>query len=218
MKNIEIKLILNTKKAKQDNASILKDIQALLLAPMNYRQIKINPKTSLDTTRKYLESKLDCSARSGTTDGCYGARTGGSTEGITLWVHPKELTDRCVESEDNGKKTEYVNPWFLFEENGELVPDLDGEDFEKMMEMTDIEGKADNTYNFNGHSSDDASLMFDFQFTTFETPKNGLLVSVMFHCGGDPRGNYTSKVVYKFKYAEDFHSVIFPSKHILGEE
>lgn len=217
MKNIEIKLEFDKSVSKQSNTDIAKQIQKYLDNPGGYRTFKVNPRTSVETTKTYLENKFDATVCNGCSDGCYGARTGGSTEGLTLWLHPEKLTDRYVDAEYG----EQVNPYHLLKEHGELVDGLDGETFEQYAEELDLETKSDNTYNFatdyGSENSENAGFMFDFQFTTLEKKDGGMLVAVMFHCGGDPRGNYTEKQVWKFKYVDDFYSVVFPTKYLTEE-
>ena len=212
MKNYELKLYTDNTIEPQTNQDIIKLIESKLETPLDGVRLKVNPKNK--NFKGVLAEKFETSVRESISDGCYGARPGTESKGYTLWISPKFLIDRYVDED----KTEFVNPWHLLEEHGELVEDLDGEQFDQWIELLGLESKADNTYNFNGHSSDDASLMFDFQFTSVETPDNGLVVSIMFHCGGDPRGNYTNKHIWKFKYIEDFYSVISPSKYLTSEE
>lgn len=208
MKCYELKLYFVENGHPVSNAEIIKMIETQLNVPNSGIQLKVQPKNSVKSLIKKLNETFECDVRESISDGCYGARPGTSSKGLTLWMHPKHLTDRYLDA-DLG---EMVNPWFLLTENGTLVESLDGETFEQYADELDLEVKSDNTYNFNGHSGDDASFMFDFQFSTVETKNGGLIASIMFHCGGDPRGNYTNKFVFKFKYVEDFYSVIFPSK------
>jgi len=217
MKNIEIKL-------QQDKTSKIKTLdavkaalEALLAQPMDYHTIKIYlTEAKLTQLKVLLEDGFDCSVRNGITGGCYGARDGSTGPGLTVWMHPKHLAEVCVDADGN----EFANPYHLFEEHGTLVEDLDGETLEQIADELDLKTKADNTYNFatdfGSPKHENAGFMFDFQFTTIET-KKAFLVAVMFHCGGDPRGNYTDKVVYKFASSDDFYSVIFPYKTLTAE-
>lgn len=223
MKNIEIKLILDPKSEINSLTKIVEAIDAFLAEPMNYRTLKIGTQESgLDALKGYLEEKYECSVRDGVTGGCYGARDGSQFKGLTVWMHPKELVDRYIQTDSDGEKTEFVNPWYLLTENATLVEDLDGEAFDTWAEALGVEYKSDNTYNFGTDfgslRSEHAAFMFDFQFSTIELENGGALVSIMFHCGGDPRGNYTTKHVFKFNYLDDFYSVIFPGLCLLTEE
>jgi hypothetical protein len=221
MQNIEIKLHITDKPDHLTINQVIDGLMKLTQEPMQYRTLKISSKIDLEKLTALVSDNFDCTVREGISDGCYGMRPGTSSKGLTVFMHPKELTDRYIRTEDDGEKTEFVNPWHLFEENANLT-DLDGEAFESWAEALGIEYKADNTYNystdFGSIKSENAAFMFDFQFSIIETKDGGALVSVMFHCGGDPRGNYTSKVVYKFKCIDDLHSAIYPGLCLLNEE
>lgn len=220
MKNIEIKLQIADNPKYITLSQVIDGVMALTQAPMGCRTLLISHSIDLDDLTKKLHEFFECSVRGSITDGCYGMRPGTSSKGLTVFMHPKELTDRYIKTEDDGTKTEFVNPWHLFEENANLT-ELDGEVFEDWADALGVEYKSDNTYNYSSDfgslKSENAAFMFDFQFSVIELDK-GALVSVMFHCGGDPRGNYTPKVVYKFNYIDDLYSVIYPSLILLNEE
>jgi hypothetical protein len=196
------------------NDQIIKMMELQLRVPHDMPQLKVNPKNSIKSLIKRIKSHFECKVSESIQDGCYGARPGTSSKGLSVWMHAKHLTDRFVTAEGE----EMVNPYHLLMEHGELVPDLDGEQFDKWTECLGVETKADNTYNYSGQNTEDAQHIFDFQFTSAETKDNGLVVSVMFHCGGDPRGNYTNKMIFKFQYIEDFYSVIYPSKQLTSQD
>jgi hypothetical protein len=216
MKNTELKLKLDKSLAHQTNEQVIAALEAVLAQPMQYHTIAINP-ASPAGLKVQLEQTYECSVRDGITGGCYGARDGSSAEGLTVWMHAKHLTDRCLTPDGD----EMVNPWYLLNEYGKLFDGLDGETLEQLADELDLETKADNTYNFatdfGSPKNENAGFMFDFQFTTVETSKK-FLVAVMFHCGGDPRGNYTDKLVWKFESADDFYSVILPYKLLTDSE
>ncbi len=215
MKNHEMKIYFNEKlDTTHSNAQVLKLIEAKLQNPLSGDRIEVCLQSSVKSLMDRLTETYECTVRESISGGCYGARDGSISKGLTVWMHPKHLVDRYVDKEFG----EMVNPYHLLEEHGKLIEGLDGEDFEKIAEELDLEIKADNTYNFNSNSSEDAGFIFDFQFSTVELPKGGLIASIMFHCGGDPRGNYTEKFVYKLNYSDDFYSVIFPSKYLTDEE
>lgn len=214
MKCYELKIHFETNEHPVTNTQIIKMIELQLQVPNSGITLKVNPKNNVESLIKKIKSTYECTVSESITDGCYGARTGTSSKGLTVWLHPQHLADRYVDA-DLG---EMVNPYYLLTEHGELVSDLDGEQFDAWIELLGLEAKSDNTYNFSGQNSEDAQHMFDFQFSSFETPDNGLVVAIMFHCGGDPRGNYTNKFIFKFKYIEDFYSVIYPTKTLTGEE
>lgn len=214
MKCHELKIYFEQNEHPVTNNQIIEMIETQLRVPNSGIKLKVNPKNSRNSLAERIRKEYDCEVRMTITDDCYGARPGTSSDGFTVWLHPQHLTERYVDA-DLG---EMVNPYHLLEAHGELVKDMDGEQFDSWVELFGLESKSDNTYNFSGQNSEDAQHMFDFQFTSVETPDNGLVVSIMFHCGGDPRCNYTSKFIYKFKYIEDFYSVIYPTKHLTSDE
>lgn len=217
MQNHEIRLYIDETIKPQTNSQILKLVQLHLEKPLGGARIKINPASKFVTSKTYFENKFDCAVSESISDGCYGARPGTRSNGWTIWIHPKHMIARYISVDDDGTKTEFVNPWHLFNESGKLSDGLDGEVALQYFEELDLESKSDNTYNFNSNDSDSAQLMFDFQFDLIEKKDGGCIVVTMFHCGGDPRGNYTDKIVFKFKYIDDFYSVIYPSKILLDE-
>jgi hypothetical protein len=219
MKNIELKLKSSETKITLDLA--LGMIVRVLNAPMEYRTLDVGT-VNLKTLGKALVEKYDATIRDGITGGCYGARDGNdSMKGITAWFSPEHLVDRCVVENEDGTKDEFSNPYHLILENGgTLVDDLDGDIFEECCENLGLKVTRDNTYNHSGQSQD-VEHIFDFDFAIIQNDdaKNpNAFLSVKFHCGGDIRGNYTSKVVYKFDSIDEIYSVIFPCKMLLNEE
>lgn len=212
MRNMEIKLI------KTENSSnAIKDVLALIAkhleSPLSGRSIKMSDTIDTQELSSILSKKYDCSIHDGVTGGCYGSRDGSSFPGLTVWMHAKEFTDRYVDSEYG----EQVNPWHLLNEYGTLLNDVDGEQFLEIIDSADIEYKSDNTYNYQGTNSEDAGFFFDFQFDHVVLKDAHFLVC-MFHCGGDPRGNYTDKLVWKFTSEDDLYSCLFPSKMLSDNE
>jgi hypothetical protein len=217
MKNIEIKLVVS-----EDGAlNVFELINQKLEAPLSYNTIKISKAIDLEDLTKKLNDKYDVSVRNGTEDGCYGSRPGTSQKGLTLWLHASSYIDRYVDSEYG----EQVNPWTLLEENGQQVNDFESEDeIERFLSNCDKLGLsviAENTYNYatdyGSKNSDCAGFMYDFNFEVIENkdrPDAGVFMVVMFHCGGDPRGNYTSKKVWFFDSIDEVYSVIHPMKQL----
>lgn len=215
MKNIEIKLVVSENGA----LNVFELIDQKLESPLSYNTIAISKAIDLEDLTKKLNEKYDVSVRSGTTDGCYGARTGRSSEGLTLWMHASSFTDRYIDSEYG----EQVNPWHLLEEYGQQVNDFESEEeiarFSTHCEELGLSVKSDNTYNYatdyGSENSDCAGFMYDFQFDVIQNENNHkapVYMAVMFHCGGDPRGNYTSKKIWKFDSIDEVHSVLHPYK------
>ena len=203
MKNTEIKLIIK-ENGLDSFETINAAIQLRLDEPLDhYRTIEISPTLDLPSLTKKIEACLDCTVRRGTTGGCYGMRDGSQSDGLTLWVDANELT-----SEYKSKEYGYVyNFHYLLKENGELVENLEGDAFIQACEDLELTVKMDNTYNH------DNKFMFDVQFTTIENEKQNdskVFLVVMYHCGGDARGNYTNKQVWKFDSIDDVYSVLLP--------
>jgi hypothetical protein len=211
MRNMELKLIVSSDKGIETK-NIFKAVRAILAAPLDTKTIYISPKTNLKLLAKKLESEFDCSTRDRVSEGCFGARTGETFEGLTVWMHAKEFTERYLDSEYG----EQVNPWFLLNEFGNLL-DVNGEEFIKVLDEAGVEYKSDNTYNYSGNNSEDAEPFFGYQFDHVVINKKHFL-AVMFHCGGDPRGNYTDKRVWSFDSEDDIYSVIFPFKQLSDNE
>jgi hypothetical protein len=212
MYNLEFKLQVSTESDLTAPAKIIKELRKLLASPLSYRTIKISPNTKMQALAKKIESEFDCSTRSGVLDGCYGSRSGAQFEGLTVWMHAKEATDRYLDDEYG----EQVNPWHLLNEHGKLLENVDGDAFMEMLDSSDVEYKSDNTYNYQHSNSDDAGFIFDFQFDSFQIGNKHFL-AVMFHCGGDPRGNYTSKKIWQFDSEDELYSVLFPYKMLSSD-
>lgn len=186
---------------------------AWLNLPLSF-EFDATPEIMLDI-KKYLTTDGH-TCRDGISGGCYGARDGSIHSGLTVYIDVSQITERFID-EDND---EIVNPICLFEEFGELIENLDGDVFKEACESLGLSVKSDNTYNYLGQSSDDVQTLYDFQFDVIENEDNcdSVFVVVMFHCGGDVRGNYTKKYVYKFESMDDVYSVISPSKYLIDDE
>jgi hypothetical protein len=206
-KCIEIKLIQDSDSGNKTLKQIKAVIESVKLNPMTSRTFKINS-SNLKRTAKAIESAFDCTARLGVTGGCYGARDGSSSEGITVWLSLSEVVERCIDGD-----TEYYNPLAALNEHGELVEGLDGDIFEDTLSSA-LEIKSDNSYNystdFGGPDSEYLCPMVDFDFSVITSKDGGgpCFISVKFHCGGDIRGNYTSKYVWKFELIDNTFNVI----------
>lgn len=212
MKNMEIKIIQGNPSHHSTVKDVMSKLADVLLKPLDSRTITVTSTVDLKKLSKSISKKYDCSIRDGVTGGCYGARDGSTFPGITIWMHAKEFTERYLDS----KYGEQVNPWHLLNEHGKLL-EIDGEAFIAMLDESDIEYKSDNTYNYQHSNSEDAGFIFDFQFDSFNIGNKHFL-AVMFHCGGDARGNYTSKTIWQFDYEDDIYSVLFPSKGLSENE
>lgn len=130
--------------------------------------------------------------------------------------HAKEVTDRYLDA-DYG---EQVNPWHLLNEHGKEIEGLDGEKFSEACENLGLSVKSDNTYNNSGNDTEDAGYIFDFQYDFIQNENDHtakVFMVVMFHCGGDPRGNYTDKAVWEFSNVDDAYSVLMPYKKLTPE-
>lgn len=206
MKNIEIKLKY-TDGGLNSHRLIVDAIQQILDEPCDhYRTIEISKEVSTADDSdlvNILKANYDLTVRQGWTGGEYGMRDGSMGDGLTLWVDASELPYE-YHSKDYGH---VYNFHHLLEERGKLADNIDGDDFIQVCEDMGLKVTSDNTYNR------DNQFMFDVQFTVIENEKDYKakpLMVVMYHCGGDARGNYTSKKVYQFESMDDIYSVIFP--------
>lgn len=156
--------------------------------------------------------------REGVTGGCYGARDGSSSEGLTLWVDPTVFDERWLDDDDGA---EIVNIARLLDDNATCIEDLDGDAFLDAVDALGLEVKCDNTYNYLGTSADAPHTLQDVDFHYVQTSPDdyGCLVAVVaFHCGGDVRGNYTSKSVWKFSDSDAFYSVFNPVAYLKDDD
>lgn len=156
-------------------------------------------------------------ARNGISGGCYGARDGSSHEGLTVYIDALQFPERWTDEDGD----EIVNIKVLLNDHAECLEDLDPDSFLDACEVLGHEIKHDNTYNYLGHSSDDPHTLQDVDFKCIQTESDEYgckIVIVKFHCGGDPRGNYTSDSVWKFKDAEDFYTVFNPSCYLKDQD
>lgn len=179
-------------------------------------RVKITYKSK--TLKKMLES-VGCEVRDGVTGGCYGARDGSSCEGFTAWIDASELPEREIETFLDGTKQETVNIFKLIENfGGELIEDLDGDVFSDACEDLGLSVKRDNTYNYAGHSEGSPAFRVDADFSIIQNEENdgAVFLSIKFHCGGDIRGNYTDRVVFKFGSIDDVYGALMPSCELLG--
>lgn len=156
--------------------------------------------------------------RDGVSHGCYGATDGSTREGITLYLDPLVFPERWVDDEGD----EIVNIAMLLHNHAELIECEDVEGIEASLEALGLEGKSDNTYNYLGNSEDDPCTLQDVNFTAYSNPEDdfygAIIVILKFHCGGDPRGNYTREYAYKFDEPEEFYNVFHPSKHLTDDD
>lgn len=177
----------------------------------------IHPQVSSEHLTKLINDHFGdgVEARDGVSGGCYGARDGQEYKGLTLYIDATLCPDRFLD--DDGD--EVVNIAKLIEAfGGELVEGLDGDTFESIAEDLGHTVGRDNTYNYAGHDSDTPHFLFDSDFAIVGTENDDApyFLSIKFHCGGDVRGNYTSKVVYKFSSMDDVYSVVRPSCELKG--
>lgn len=78
--------------------------------------------------------------------------------------------------------------------NGSVASYLEGHCLENF--------RGDNTYNHSGRPQN------DFNWQTFKIEKDKYWVVLMFHIGGDIRGNYTDEILLEFEYDTQFLEVI----------
>jgi len=213
----EIK-IKSANKGLNTPKKVLNQVQAILDSPMQYHSIDVASELKLQSLECELKETYgkDVVIRSGVSGGCYGMRDGSQSEGLTLYFHPSCITDRTLDDERN----EYANIHKLIEENGgKLIKNsagdvFDGDDLGQVFEDAGHEVRRDNSYNWSGRG--DVEFIFDFDFGVIETSKKALLF-IKYHCGGDPRGNYTNKIAYSFDSIDDLYSCLRPCK-MIGDE
>lgn len=206
MKNIEIKLKY-TDGGLNSHRLIVDAIQQILNEPCDhYHTIEISKEVSTADDSdlvNILKANYDLTVRQGWAGGSYGMRDGSGGDGLTLWVDASELTPE-YHSKDYGH---LYNFHHLLEEHGKLADNIDGDDFIQVCKDMGLKVTMDNTYNR------DNQFMFNVQFTVIENeevPRSKPVMVVMYHCGGDARGNYTSKKVYQFESMDDIYSVLLP--------
>lgn len=213
MKSIEIKLELNEKSELTTIDQVL-DALKNSISEGEIETIKIGCDIDLKLLEKQIKEDFeeDITVRTGCTDGCYGARTGRSSKGLTLYIEATLFPDRFI---DWYYCDEVVNIEALCQEYGTLL-DLDADQFEDTMEIVGVESKSDNTYNYMGHDSETPMALCGADFSVYEID-DAFLVSIKFHCGGDVRGNYTSNVVYKFDNSDEFYMALVPSNGLFDD-
>lgn len=177
----------------------------------NLTIVYLHPQVSLDELQTKLEKHFgnDVEVREGVSEGCYGARTGKTLNGLTCYFDADLLPAEWRDSDGDL----VVNPVHLIDQaNGELVEGLSGDlILDALYEV--MEYSSNNTYNYAGQTKEDPSFAFDMDYSVVESDKKALLV-VKFHHGGDVRGNYGNRMVFKFDSIEDIYSVIYPVHYI----
>jgi hypothetical protein len=222
MKNIEIKLIQDDTKSlgKMTTKTVLKKLQSILDGPYQYRTVYFPSTLNLKNIERAIKRNYNgqIEIRPGVSGGCFGARDGKEYSGLTLFCSPDLLPTSCIESASDltdGKKVEFFNLYKLVNESGTLVEGLDGGAFEESCEDLGLKVKRDNTYNYELEGG--ACFMFDADYSVIESDKAFFLV-IKWHCGGDVRGNYTDKEVYKFTRGDDLYCAMMPSSTVNEEE
>lgn len=217
--NVTIKMEVSKKPECESLEDIHTCMRQIFSGTKEYHTVSISESLYNDeSTRKALESDYDLSIRDGVSGGCYGARTGTSTKGLTLFVHLKEWDERWLDSDSS----EIVNPYHLLNEHGKLIM----EDCEELMgnevfQSLGLKVSSDNTCNYEGQSSEDPYFLTGFQFDLIrneDSDTDKVFLAVMLHCGGDVRGNYGTKMLFEFDYMEDVYSVIYPTAYLKGDD
>lgn len=208
MKNITIKLF---KKPEADLKTFAQVIEALNegfdTGIVNY---EINDRMDLakleETLTKQFGTMIE--VRSGIQGGCYGARDGSTYSGLTIFAHPRLFPDRWIDSDGD----EVVNLYHSLEEHCTSLNHSEVEELEYLLGNCD---EHNNTYNSSGHSFLPC-LFFDVDFKYWQL-NDRVLLAVRYHCGGDPRGNYTREYYYHANDIDDIWSALSPS-FLLKEE
>lgn len=210
MSHLTIKLIkdANQKDTVNSISGLKKEIDKTFSGQREYMTIYYTDLSNDDIIE--LLDQYEGSYSNKVSSGCYGARDGKSYDGITFYAHLSNFSDRFIDCDYD----EIVNPWHLIKEHcvdGRITP-IDEDAVDALCETLDC--KEDNTYNFNGHTSEDAAFLTHFQFKTVSTQEKTVMF-VRFHEGGDIRGNYSQWYFCSFEHEEDLYSVIYPSLHII---
>lgn len=212
MKSLSVKLLVS----ESGHGTVSRVVDAFLemLETGPKYSIEYHPQLHKDDIKAALigacGDNIEC--RDGVYEGCYGSSSGKSLEGFKVYIEATLFPTRFLDSEFD----EIVNIEDLCNEYGTKV-DLDAEAFEESMYLAGIEGKSDNTYNYMGHDSHTPHTLCDADYTLYEFEEKCIL-SIKFHCGGDPRGNYTSNVLYEFDSIDDFYCALIPSLELIDEE
>lgn len=163
-----------------------------------------------DKLIKALEREFNCTARKGVSGGCYGARDGKSYTGLTVYMSPDELPDRWIDSDGD----EIVNYWHLLNDSGTCRGKVSDSFVERFQGIYGVETNGDNSCNYQGHDSDTPFSLYEINFSTYIRPDGSAIAVVEFHCGGDPRGNYTSPYLFEFHYSDDMYSALYPYSYL----
>ena len=214
MKNIHsisIKLKQTDKSNIDSIQAAMKAIDMVISGETEYHTVELSPAINMADLKQVLTDKFDLTNgnfRDGCLQGCYGSNTGRYDNGITVSIDADYWADRYIDSDGE----EIINPVHLLDEcNAKLIEGIDGDVFAESCEDIGLDVRSDNTYNYMGHSSEDPNMMFDFDFKWIEKNESGpIYLAVMFHYGGDVRGNYGSRHVFRFDSIDDAHSFIAP--------
>lgn len=185
----------------------------------NLAPIYIHPQVNLEEVQHLLRQQYgteDIEFRDGVSEGCYGARTGNILKGFTMHIDASLLPTRGIDDEGD----EWVNPIALLEEVDVKHIPMSEETLEDFLEASDFPSNQDNSYNW-GHSDDQPYFKCDFDFETFKVSDNNseaLYLVVKFHFGGDPRGNYGRRHMFKFESEEEVYSFLYPNFHITNPD
>lgn len=184
----------------------------------NLSQVKIHNQVSLEILTNEIKEHFGDSVevREGAQEGCYGATTGETLDGLTVYIDAMELPERwdAIEYEEHA---EYFNPLKTMESAGfkrMMIASDEVDAFMETMEDVGCEVKRDNSYNYSGNSETVVPL-YDFDFKVIEQD-DIFFVAIKFHCGGDIRGNYGSDYLFVCKDNESFYEGLCPSW--FGEE
>lgn len=215
MQSLSVKILSNISSTNTTIESIIDAFSSMLNTGNRY-SIEFNSVLNEDEIKSALIKSFgdDISIQDSVYDGCYGSSAGKSLDGFKVYIDSSLFETRFIDEDFD----EVINIEQLCNEHGTLL-DIDADDHRESMESMGIEGKSDNTYNYLGHDSYTPSTLCDANFEMFQTSEDEpVTIIVKFHCGGDPRGNYTSEVVYKFDDIYAAYEAFNPSLQLLDED
>lgn len=215
-----VSIKLNYTKNGPHQVDAMKAIESLINDPSKFHSIDVNNGAdSVFGIKKLLADKYGdlVTWRDGVTNGCYGSSTGGVTDGITVSIDATLFPERWDTITDDGEHDEWHNPLLSMKNAGWKRLNLDEDQVESFIEELESMGcevKHDNTYNQSGMSETVVPL-YDFDFKVIEQD-SVWFVAVMFHHGGDPRGNYGARHLFVCNGMDSFYEAVMPSWY--GEE
>ena len=162
---------------------------------------------------KMMETKQDeVEVTEGFLEGCYGARTGKQLSGLSFWLDARLFDERFLD--DDGDEIFNFAVWL---DDYATETDLNAEDFLEAAETLGLQVDSGNSYNYEGNNCPYFVAHINYRLVSNrDRGFNDEYLVVKFHCGGDPRGNYTVEKVFKVDTDEVIHGTQ-PDYELRGE-